>query len=191
MNVFEDILFLFNSKVHNRKFVRLNFLEAGLLFKTARKSPGDIIEIGTKIGGSAVLLAAAAQDNNKIYSVDIIPHRSRLKGVRLDKITPKKLIGRINFIVEHSTKLAKRWRIKMGMIFIDAEHTPKALSEDIDAWKPHVMRGGYIAFHDIAVAGTKRGIKQSKQLHKVVKKKLPNWIVEGQAQSLLVLKNPE
>ena len=187
---FEDILFLFNSSVKNRYLIRLNLLEAGLLFKTAAKAPGNILEIGTKIGGSSVLLAAAAGDR-KVYSVDIIPHRNRKKGRVLDKITPTNLIEKIDFIVEESTSVANRWEEKLGLIFIDGDHTPEAVARDIVAWKPHVMKGGYMAFHDIGVAGTKNGKKLVIQLHKIVNSKMAGWEKIGHVQSLLILQNNE
>lgn len=36
----------------------------------------------------------------------------------------------------------------IGLIFHDAEHTAEAIEEDLTAWAPHVVPGGWIVLHD-------------------------------------------
>ena len=183
---FEDILYLFNSCYENRNYVRLNLLEAGLLFRIASIAPGDILEIGTKFGGSAVLMACAVNDDRKVHSVDVISHIDHIRGKGLAELIPEHLSHKIDFIVDDSIRAASKWNSKLGMIFIDGGHMADALSNDIDAWCPHLLTGGYIAFHDIGAAGTKYEC-----LAEVVKKKLPMWKTIEYAQSMLVLQKVE
>ncbi len=164
----------------------MNLLEAGLLFKVASLATGNILEIGTCIGGSSVLLAAASGDR-KVYSVDIVSCSERDKNAELVRLCPTDILNKIEFIVERSAVLAKRWDKKMGLIFIDGSHNPPALCNDILSWKSHVSDSGYMVFHDVGVPTTKKGAGLAKRLLKVVKRNMIGWRKVDQVQSLLVM----
>ena len=173
---FEDILYLFHSDRSNRKFIRLNLLESGALFKVAQKSIGNILEIGSRYGGSATLLSAAIGNDRKVFSIDIVHPSSTDYGKRLISRADPNLLSKIEFITCESVSLSNTWdRGQFGLIFIDAKHTPKAVSADISAWKPFLSANGYMIFHDI---GENRGHpnpkwkKIRKLLERTVNKKL-------------------
>ena len=187
---FEDILFLFNSSKKDRKFIRMNLKEAGALFDIAQKSPGDILEIGTMIGGSAILLAAAAPDNCKVYSVDIISCQERKAFTSLKNYVTSTLLNNIEFIIGKSVEVAQKWEKELGLVFIDGNHTVMSIAKDIDAWRSRVMTGGFLVFHDVGVPTSSSGRKLAQQLLRKVNSKLKKWYKVNHIESLLILQRP-
>lgn len=56
---------------------------------------------------------------------------------------------RITLIREFSTALAKEWTgPKVGMLFVDGDHSYDGCRDDVDAWIPHLANGAVIAFDD-------------------------------------------
>lgn len=52
-------------------------------------------------------------------------------------------------IVGRSATVARHWRTKLALLFIDGGHTMEAAFGDYSAWTPHVMPGGTLAIHDV------------------------------------------
>src|SRR6267378_6549768 len=67
---FEDLAWIFTCDSRNRGLIRQGFDEAALLWKAAKATSGNILEIGRNLAGSTVLLAAAADRDREIYSID-------------------------------------------------------------------------------------------------------------------------
>src|SRR5207237_4360675 len=67
---FEDLAWIFTCDSRNRGLIRQGFDEAALLWKAVKASSGNILEIGRNLAGSTVLLAAAADEDRVIYSID-------------------------------------------------------------------------------------------------------------------------
>lgn len=103
------------------------------------QEPNCYVEIGTRIGGSAIL--AKETTKCKIYSID--PTNSG-KNQFLDKSIEN--TEGINFITGYSVDVEKTFKEPIEVLFIDGDHN-KA-EEDFYAWNKHVVSGGYILFHD-------------------------------------------
>ena len=67
---FEDLSWLFTCDSRNRGRIRQGFDEAALLWKAAKATAGNILEIGRNLAGSTALLAAAADPDRAIFSID-------------------------------------------------------------------------------------------------------------------------
>lgn len=170
MTDFEDLIWLFSSNTHSRGTVRMNIAEGAMLYKYAKKKKdSDILEVGRKFGGSSILIACGL-DRGHLYSIDIVTHDKTLKNLKPyeDKIT---------LITSDSRKV--KWNKPLGMVFIDGDHNPKVVAQDIKNFTPHVEPGGYAVFHDT----TKVSI--SKLMKGMIKK---GWKKEATADTLMVLK---
>lgn len=178
MEPFENLMYLFSSSVENRKIVRLNLQEAALLYKTAKKSTGNIVEIGRKYGGSALLLASAAADDQIVYSVDVADN-TKVKGNF--KLAPESVTKKIRLLKGLSKDVADKWTSPIGLIFIDGDHTYDGVALDIKKWCPFVVKGGYAIFHD--VVGT--GLGLDKLTNNLVEKK--GWKFVESADTMVVL----
>jgi predicted O-methyltransferase YrrM len=123
--------------------------EAVFLYHLARASPGDgaIVEVGSFLGRSTLCLAAgAARRGTEVHAVD--PHvydsepqlRANLRRFRATR--------RVVVRVERSTDAAAAWSGPVRIAFIDGAHDEQSVTEDVHAWLPHVVPGGYLALHD-------------------------------------------
>ena len=173
MNYFEDLIYLFSSNRASRGIVRLNIAEGALLYKYAKKKHDDIIvEIGRDKGGSTVILASCLT-NGKIYSID-----KKLHSEVKDNIKPYK--DKIKLITSRSQDV--KWKLPIGLLFIDGSHTENGVKKDIKKYVPFVKNDGYVVFHD--ARGTKHAIGR------VVRQILLNkgWVKESIIDSMMVIR---
>lgn len=114
----------------------MNFDEAALLWRAVRETTGDILEIGSRFGGSTILLAASGRH---VVTIDIDPYWSdRVKDV---------LRGRVELIVGDSAHVDLHGR-KFTLALIDGEHSLWGVAGDVrNHWK-NIEIGGLVAFHD-------------------------------------------
>lgn len=180
MELFEDLMYLFSSCVENRGIVRLNLKEAALLYKIAKMTNANIVEIGRKYGGSALLLASAVGPDQKVYSIDIVNHKHLKTHISM---APKSVQDKLVLFTDTSANVAKKWNEIVDLVFIDGDHTYKAVKQDIEMWCPFIKSGGFAVFHD--VVGTNLGL--DKLTDNLVSK---GWIFVESADTMLVLRKP-
>ena len=132
---------------------------------------GPLVEIGTYLGRSAILLAAAARARGrKLVTVD--HHRGSeehqsgweyhdpqlvdpesglidtLPGARRN-LARAGVEADVVLIVGRSPEVAALWSTPLGLVFIDGGHTDEAAQADYAGWAPLVAPGGLLAIHDV------------------------------------------
>ena len=134
-------------------------------------SLGPCLEIGSYCGKSSVYLGAACKKtNNILFAVDHHRgseehqlgeeyHDPELYDVRAGKmdsfrefrqtLTRAQLEDVVVPIVASSPLAARYWTTPLGMVFIDGGHSMEAALNDYRCWAPHVVRGGWLAIHDV------------------------------------------
>jgi len=109
-----------------------------------------IIELGSYAGK----VTSALAENNIVIAIDplIGGYDSRdeasksMEGVEdvfKSRIKDKNVI----WYKKRGEEVLKFWKMMVDGVFIDAEHTTKALNVDVN-WVKHIRDGGIIAFHD-------------------------------------------
>lgn len=95
---------------------------------------GDFyLEVGVDRGKSLSVAKMVAEKGVQIYGVDLLP-------------SPK--VPGTHFIQGNSQDIAKNWTRKIGVLFIDGDHTYEGCKADIDSWYPHMKTHGVMLFHD-------------------------------------------
>jgi predicted O-methyltransferase YrrM len=132
---------------------------------------GPLVEIGTYLGRSAVLLAAAAAAHGrKLVTVDhhrgSEEHQPGWEYHDPELVDPetglidtlpgaRRTLARagaeaaVVLIVGRSPEVAALWGTPLGFVFIDGGHTDEAAQADYAGWAPHVAPGGLLAIHDV------------------------------------------
>ena len=126
------------------------------------KGTGEILEIGSFMGKSTVLLSRAAErahGNPKIVAVDPLtqpsetdPNIPNHRPSRDDFYSNLKEAGVDEHVEFHemlSHKLARQWSRSIRLLWIDGDHTWKGAASDFDNFAPHLTPGGIIALHDV------------------------------------------
>jgi len=126
-----------------------------------QKKDGVIVELGSWTGGGVLLMAPYLTHDRSYHAVDTfnadqMPDeyiQRYLKGrkhfdVFYDNIAPVR-----NKVVIHrgfTNDVAAAWPrdLKIDLLFIDADHSYKGVSDDWKNWNRYVRKGGIIAFHD-------------------------------------------
>ena len=134
-----------------------------------KRLPGVIVEIGSFLGRSSVVIARAAKENqDDVYCIDIwdnsvylaLPEERRQhyrKQVVIPQNTFKQFIANmkaagvydvITPIRGKSECVAKTWDEPIKLLFIDACHEYEYVIKDCLLWKDHIVKDGFLLFHD-------------------------------------------
>ena len=132
---------------------------------------GPCLEIGSYCGKSTVYLGAACRKkNNILFSIDhhrgseeqqpgeeyfdpdlFDPQTGRVDTFKEFKATIERaaLEDTVVPIVCRSAVASRRWATPLSLVFIDGGHSWEAAYSDYNAWKSHIILGGYLLIHDI------------------------------------------
>ena len=123
---------------------------------------GAIVEIGSYCGRSTVVLAHAARAfgaQQRVVAID--PHRGQVGAAdqRVSQVAPSRekfvrniaaagVTEMVELVEQYSTQVA--WDTPIGLLFIDGLHDYVNVSRDFAHFRPYIVPGGYVAFHDYA-----------------------------------------
>jgi len=156
---------LFSEPANLREYFALtegmiSFEEASLLYDFAKQiSDGCIVEVGSYRGRSAVALGRGSLDGNQVPVYSIEPHEE-FSGVLGGKFGPadrgafyKAMIDTscyqvVRLINLSSEIVAPNWNKKIGLLWIDGDHTYSGVKRDFECWLPHLTPEAIIAFDD-------------------------------------------
>jgi predicted O-methyltransferase YrrM len=136
--------------------------QRAIFYLISALKPKSVLEIGTHIGGSTVIIASAfsnfkTEKNSKLVSVDIRDVNSAKKKPWLKygtKHSPKEMIdllgysSNVQFVKNTSLDYAKKSKQKFDFIFLDGDHTAKTVYEEIPIALRLLNPNGVILLHD-------------------------------------------
>lgn len=142
---FASLAFLFGP--NGEKLIsRMEMDEAEKLFQECKRSSGLMLDIGTRHGASALIMAAA-NHSAQVISIDISPD---IHPSIEDCITKFNLGERVSFEVKSSRDPIPESRF--SLICFDGDHTAFGLSQDIlTHWNAIVIEDGQAVFHDVSL----------------------------------------
>jgi hypothetical protein len=147
--------------------------EGSRLFELASEacSLGPCLEIGSFCGKSTVYLGVACKIKGKTlfsidhhqgseeqqpgqpyFDADLIDSKSGLIDsfpYFRDIIQKAGLDEVVVPMVTKSQVAARDWATLLGLVFIDGGHSYETVITDYKCWHPHLILGGFLAFHDI------------------------------------------
>ncbi len=133
--------------------------EGTVLFDLAQRNPdlGKIVELGAFHGKSTICLAQGSKKvgGGKVFSVDTFYWGTYLKEPKnfLDSfqrnVRKYSLEDQVEPVISESGSAGDRWfGGSIRLLFIDADHSYKAVKRDFAVWERFIPVGGIIAFHD-------------------------------------------
>lgn len=153
---------------------QISRVEAKILMDLAKSTPPEtvIVEIGSYRGRSTIALAFGTLEGagNRVYAID--PHL-KFQGILGGCFGPADQaefyhnvvsanVGEIVSVVSlPSIAAARSWRDRnVSLLWVDGDHSYKAVREDFEAWEAYVISGGTIAFHDNTAPGVQTLIQE-------------------------------
>lgn len=97
------------------------------------------LEVGVDRGKSLSIARMVAQEGVRVVGVDLREDPG-VEGAE--------------FYRGNSVEVAKTFKGKVNVLFIDGDHSYKGCKADIQAWLPHLAENGVILFHDCDESST-------------------------------------
>ena len=163
----------------------LTYDEGLSLFKLAVLTPvaGVIVELGTYKGRSSVCLAQSrrtlicvdhdrgealpepdpAKEGTGLEDQWSIVHDDHRKGGYLQEAAQNlRQFGNVQIWNSDTAEAAKVYDLEqpVSMLFLDADHSPEAVTRDFEAWRPLLARDAIVAFHDFNFEGPQRLVER-------------------------------
>ncbi len=134
-------------------------VERRFLYRLAMTAPKGLpfIDLGTHLGGTAVVLCAAAEEQGcDVITIDNYSYDSIFQGYPLMRprdhalgVCQRLLQMGFNPYVRIGDSAGIPFALKhIGLLLIDTEHTGERLNTELDAWLPLLAEGGILAAHD-------------------------------------------
>ena len=116
----------------------------------------SVVEIGVAEGISAGIMRSAMDPAGVLWLVDPFFSRSPISPVQVVARRVVRGAGstEVRWIRKLSHEAAAGWVDPIDFLFIDGDHAEEACERDWEAWSPHVVPGGRVAFLDSAVSAT-------------------------------------
>lgn len=137
--------------------------EAKYLHYEASKG-GDILEVGTGAGGSAIIMAKALNDasvSGVIETIDWKPDKDEYRKVKA-KISQCKWSNKIKYHIGKSEDLLPTFADQQfRFIYIDGDHEYSSVVSDIQNCIRLLKLNGIIAFHDTNKKSVSKAIKEN------------------------------
>jgi len=126
-----------------------------------QKKDGLIVELGSWTGGGVLIMAPHLTHDRRFHAVDTFNadampdeyFQRYLKGRKQLDVFHDNIAPLRNKVVVHqgfTHDVAAAWPagLMIDLLFIDADHSYEAVSDDWNQWRPFVKKGGIIVFHD-------------------------------------------
>ncbi|MGI8807511.1 MAG: class I SAM-dependent methyltransferase [Acidimicrobiales bacterium] len=140
----------------------LDKAQASILYHLAVGGPGtgEVVEIGSYLGRSAAVLAAALRARGSGVLTAIDPHDGNrgLPGTEDPNLSTYPLFQHhlrqyqledyVDGVVASSVEAARDWSRPVRLLYLDGLHTEDAVHADLAAWGPHMEDTGVMVIDD-------------------------------------------
>jgi predicted O-methyltransferase YrrM len=110
------------------------------------EEPARVVEVGTGKGTSLarILTGLTFHIDAMVWSIDLLDCIEARKHIESCQIPN----WRYRLLVGDSVAVAKEWDEPLDMLYLDGNHSYEGVLADVDAWYPHLLVEGILAFHD-------------------------------------------
>jgi predicted O-methyltransferase YrrM len=138
----------------------------------AAPSPGRVVEIGSYLGRSTVMLAQAAMDRGAPQVVAVDPHTATMgvegetprdtRPIFEENVRGAGVADAVRLLHATSVDAARTWDgDSVQMLFVDGLHTRENVLEDVRSWAPFMSEHRVVAFDDYMVSeGVRAGVRE-------------------------------
>ncbi|MDQ4040527.1 MAG: class I SAM-dependent methyltransferase [Actinomycetota bacterium] len=147
-------------------------VELNMLYHLALEieGPGAVVEIGSYLGRSTVVLGRAVADGGREPVIAVDPHTSALgyEGEE-PRATDREFLRNVERagVADHvrlmhttSVEAAAGWSGEpVRLLFVDGWHSYDAVTEDVRAWGPYLTPTAWIVFDDVNHPGLRPAIR--------------------------------
>ena len=147
------------------------------------KEDSLIVELGCACGRSTAVLGAVAKDKNlRFITIDpfvdnYYQTEDKQKAIDFFKQNMELLDTKYELLIDCSQNVALRWwgqdfevEEKVDFLFIDGDHSYRAVRLDCELWIPFVKKRSYILFDDYSSSweGVRKAVDEREDLEKMM-----------------------
>jgi len=138
------------SKCRSKKFPLSSEIDVVKLLYclTKDKKIKNVIEVGIYQGACSYAFAQAIHENKGGFLYLVDKEMTFIKGIRKNVTNNFPLVKLIELKIDSAQINKYLKKIKSDLIFLDADHSYKAVIEDIKNFYPYLKPGGYFVMHD-------------------------------------------
>ena len=138
-----------NNRQYRVDQQKSEFLE--LLNRVNALAPKQVLEIGGRRGGSALLFSIAAGEQASILSIDLDNSGSRIERLQSLCYDKDVVFWQGDSHLDETAQRLEQYLgdSKIDFLFIDGDHSYEGAKEDFFRYSRYVRAGGIIALHDI------------------------------------------
>ena len=161
----------------------------------------SVVEVGVHQGATSARLAAAMAAAGRLWLVDPYSRHTwpeRLLGLSFAEHVARRSVrpwaDRVRFVRSTSVAAARDVELPSPaeLIFIDADHSYRAVRDDFRAWAPHLAPGGAIAFHDSRRCPARpeldEGTGPVRLVDEILRREHGAWSLAAEADSISVFR---
>jgi len=120
-----------------------------VLFEEARRSAGPVVEIGSHLGRSTIVLASSGA---RVVAVDPFPPDWRYGGRETEErfrahLAAADVADAVTVLVCTSAAALHRWSGPVGLVYVDGKHDVRSCLRDL-RWTRRLDAGGRFLVHD-------------------------------------------
>jgi predicted O-methyltransferase YrrM len=152
-------------------------VELGLLYhlSLATTVPGKVVEIGSYLGRSTVVLARAAIDAQREPIVAVDPHTAALgiegeqprdtRGEFLENLEEAEVTSHVRLLHTTSVEAASDWEgDPVRLLFVDGWHSREAVLSDVLGWAPYLTDDCCVVFDDfLPFPGVRAAVRELRE----------------------------
>lgn len=153
------IPWLYRSNAMVDVFLCEHTISEGLfLYEMCRlKRDGILVEVGRRLGGSTLVMAAAL-GRGRLYSLDILPLDDQTLVRYLEELA---LARNVEILVARSTAFHPQQDERIDLLFLDGcKDTDEAVQSDVRHFVPYLKVGGFVLMHDYNEAPVQRAVAE-------------------------------
>jgi predicted O-methyltransferase YrrM len=117
------------------------------------------VEVGTHCGASAIPIAKCLKQwGGRLTCVDVWLGQDNFNEC-VQNMRTEGVAHFVKLVVGYSSDVAQMWNEPIDFLYIDADHSYEAVRVDLNAWWPHLIKGGLICgddYDDPVSPGVKR-----------------------------------
>ena len=138
----------------------------------AQLNPKVVVEVGTWLGLTAMMMADRLPANSVVYAVDTFEGSTEHAAISflpvlyqqfLSNVKHRQLTHKIIPVKKASLEAAKEFKVKAQLIYIDASHDYENVYADIMAWYQHLDVGGIFCGDDWGWPGLNQAVMDAAQ----------------------------
>jgi predicted O-methyltransferase YrrM len=148
-------------------------IELSLLYHlTLAAETGAVVEIGSYLGRSTIVLASAARDTGRHSVAAVDPHMGELgiqgedlrdtRGEFLRNIERAGVARNVRLLHTTSVEAARHWDGgSVSLLFVDGLHTREAVLDDVGSWAEFLAPTATVVFDDfLPFAGVRSAVRE-------------------------------